>query len=454
MKSQTIHVKLAACAVSAAIPFAHAHAVETSDMVAHEVLVKFKPGARAADLEAAMPGLSIKSRSSNLSLVRLVPSGALLYRSEEARAATLSLVQRLRARPDVEYAQPNYLFSLSHVPNDRHYSKQWHYPMINLPAAWDITRGNSTVKIAILDTGRTYHPELEGKWLPNEFNAYQPWKNATDGSNWRHGTHVAGIAAANSNNNIGGAGVCHNCVLLNAKVNDNNSSRIPLYYAVSGIDWAIANGASVINMSFEFEEPCTPLRMPAMRDAVARAVANNITVVAAAGNGRADRAGSMSVDDFSPASCPGAISVAATDRGGKFLSGFSNGGPNTGVTAPGGGWDPEIHPTFTMTGAGIDCPADGSYYPFDYGAFSTWTSTPASGNVHCYRYLSGTSMSAPHVSGTVGLMLSVNPALTPAQVKWILQSTATPMPLCGPDCGPGLLNASLAVATARDMANP
>jgi serine protease len=423
------------------------------DLVPHEVLVKFRPGARTADARASIPGLQIDSRASRLSLARLAPSGAALYRREEARSATMALVERLRARPDVEYAQPNYLFSLSHTPNDLLYGKQWHYPMIGLPQAWDITRGNAAIRIAILDTGRTYHPELAAKWLPNEYNADRPGYNATDRSTFSHGTHVAGIAAAASNNTTGITGVCQDCALLNVKVTDANN-RIPLAHVISGIDWAIGNGADIINMSFEFGEPCTQLRMPALRDAIAGATAGNIVVIAAAGNAKS------LVDNTSPASCPGAISVAATDRDARRLSSYSNGGAAVGITAPGGGGDLVQSGASTIYGATTgypSCPyADGQVFqPNNYGALSAW-SVLDEGAVpqitHCYRYLSGTSMSAPHVSGTVGLMLSVNSRLTPAQIKSILQLTAKPLPLCGSNCGPGLLDAHAAVVAARDAA--
>ncbi|MFZ5638919.1 MAG: S8 family serine peptidase [Pseudomonadota bacterium] len=428
------------------------------DLIPHEVLVKFRPGARVADAMTAIPGLGIESRTSKLSVARLVPHGAGLYRRDEARAATLSLVDRLRARPDVEYAQPNYLFELSHTPNDSLYPNQWHYPMIRLSEAWDITRGNPAIKIAILDTGRTYHPELAAKWLPNEYNADQPGYNATDRSRFTHGTHVAGIAAAASGNTTGIAGVCQDCALLNVKVSSvvNGRTRIPLSHVIAGIDWAIANDADILNMSFEFGEPCTQLRMPALRDAIARATAANIVAVAAAGNAKS------LVDNTSPASCPGVISVAATDRDAKWLSSYSNGGPAIGITAPGGGGDLLQSGTSTIYGSTTGnprCPtADGQVFlPNAYGALSTWTvldeeSTPQT--THCYRYLSGTSMAAPHVAGTVGLMLTANPALTPPQIASILQRTARPMPLCGPDCGPGLLDAHAAVAAARNLAGP
>ncbi len=443
----------------AQIAFASTPPVDTRgrdlDLVPHEILIKFKPGARAADAAARIPGLAIETRTQTLSLARLAPSGARLYGKEEARAATLDLLDRIRQLPDVAYAQPNYLFALSHTPNDLLYPQQWHYPMVGLPSAWDITRGDASIRIAILDTGRNHHPELAGKWLPNEYNAGQPGYNATDRSRFSHGTHVAGIAAASSGNGTGIAGVCQNCMLLNVKVTDERN-RVPLYNVVAGIDWAIANGADVMNMSFEFAEPCTQLRMPALRDAIARATADGIVVVAAAGNGHSV------VDNTSPASCPGAISVAATDRDAKWLSSYSNGGAAIGITAPGGGGDLVQSGTSTIYGATTghpNCPnADGQVFlPNNYGALSAWSvldenATPQI--THCYRYLSGTSMSAPHVSGTAGLMLAANPSLTPAQIRSILQRTARPMPLCGPDCGPGLLDAHAAVAAARDLASP
>lgn len=429
------------------------------DFVAHEILVKFRPGARSADLSAQIPGLEFRSQSQNLSVARLVPSGAALYRSAETRAATLRLLERIRQRADVLYAQPNYLFELSHTPNDLLYPQQWHYPMVGLPAAWDITRGSSTIRIAILDTGRNYHPELAGKWLPNEYNADQPGYNATDRSTFSHGTHVAGIAAASSNNNTGIAGVCQNCMLLNVKVT-NERNRIPLSNVISGIDWAIANGADIMNMSFEFPEPCTPLRMPALRDAIARATAQDIVVTTAAGNQDAV------VDGTSPASCPGAISVAATDRNGKWLAPYSNRGANVGITAPGGGGAIVFRPdgildreASTAYGDKLGAPScpdtpDTLFNPNEYGAASTWSVLHTVDGVaritHCYRYLSGTSMASPHVAGTVGLMLSVNRSLTPTQIASILQRTAKPLPLCGSDCGPGLLDALAAVAAARD----
>lgn len=429
------------------------------DVVAYEAIVELRPGATITNAMAAIPGLEIKSQSPHFTVVRLVPAGASLLQAPEVLAATMQLVERLRGRKDIESVQPNYRFKLAHTPNDPLYHLQWHYPAINLPQAWDITRGNSSIKIAILDTGKTSHPDLAGKWMPVEFNGQSPGQPANDESNFRHGTHVAAIAAAASNDGFGTAGVCHGCRLLNARIVDSFNSPITEYVA-AGIHWAIDNGARVINMSFEFKMPCTEANMPSLRKALARANASGIVLVAAAGNGGFDVAGvkngtvSLYVDNYSPASCPNVISVGALDRDLQLAS-YSNRGLNIGIMAPGGGWDPNIHPQYTVRGRGIGCPDDpDEFYPFEFGAVSAWTSRPSNGNVNCHRYLTGTSMSAPHVSGTVGLMLSVKPQLNPVDVKAILQRTARRHPYCFHLCGPGMLDAHASVVAARDWTGP
>ena len=429
-------------ALTLCLPAAHAMASPATndaplELVPHEVLVKLRPGTSSRAFLARTPGASLVSRSGQFGVVRLRPSGALLLRREETERATLRLTERMRAHPDVLLSQPNYLFKLAYTPNDPLYAQQWHYPAIQLPSAWDLSRGGG-VKIAIIDTGRTAHPDLAGKWMTTEYNAENPGWPAPDNSNWRHGTHVAGIIGALSNNGIGGSGVCMGCRLLNARAVDTATGMLPSAYVANSIDWAVTNGARVLNMSFEFSKSCSDPNMAVIRDAIARAVSNNVTPVAAAGNYRAN------VNNVTPASCPGTISVAASNRDNQLAT-YSSRGSNIGVTAPGGA---------NFYGAGIQCPSDSSssFNPLDTsGVVSTWTTSPASGNAHCYRHLGGTSMAAPHVSGTIGLMLSVNSSLRPADIRSILRSTATPMPSCGSDCGPGLLNARAAVMRACEL---
>ncbi|AGP38734.1 S8 family serine peptidase [Sorangium cellulosum] len=325
------------------------------------------------------------------------------------------------------------------VPSDPLFSLQWHYPAIRLPEAWELTTGTPNVRIAILDTGRGVHPDLNGKWVPGlEYDAVAQDANASN-TGWAHANHVAGIAGGSTNNAEGGAGVCWGCQLLNVDV--ANGDFPDLLNMPRAVRWAVDNGAQVINLSLgeNLNVPCSDPRYSALRDALAFAASRNVTVVAAAGNLSRDFATTV------PAACPGVISVAAADHNNQLAS-YSNHGAVT-LAAPGGGG---VFTTPNGFGAPIGCPEDylSRFTSDTVGVVSAWTT---SNGTPCYRYLSGTSMAAPHVAGVVGLMLSRNPNLTPAQIRQILQSTAQPMPSCGGNCGAGLLDAAAAVAQAAAL---
>lgn len=413
--------------------------------VPYEAIVKFRASADAKSRATLAETLHIEDLTPETSFVRFTPEPGTNRMAPDPIAETWRLIDELGARDDIEYAHPNWQFELSATPNDPQYAKQWHYPAIQLPAAWDLTTGSSTVRIAILDTGRTSHPDLAGKWLSGvEYDAANQDGNAAgDPSNtWRHGVHVASIAGGSTNNGSNSAGVCQNCQLLNVKVAQGNS--IYLANVMRGIRWAVDNGARVINMSFEANGvPCSNSSMAGMYDAANYAASRNVTMVAAAGN-RGGKAGNTV-----PASCPGVIAVAATDPN-NTLAAYSNRGAVT-LAAPGGAASLVNSQIGTDAyGAGLGCPADPSsaFGASTQGVVANWTT---SSGAHCDRYLSGTSMAAPHVAGVVGLMLSRNPALTPSQIRSILQSTATPLSSCGGMCGAGLLNALSAVQQAAPL---
>ncbi|MEG3792492.1 S8 family serine peptidase [Lysobacter sp. CCNWLW3] len=438
--------------------------------IPYEVLVKFKPGGEKSALAAASADIALERPSQHFWVAKIRRPNAARSDKDAAKAETLALLAELRQRADVEYAQLNYLFEFS---SDPLFADQWHYPLISLSNAWAASgRGNASVRIAVLDSGRSDHPDLSGRFMVDEYNmideynAPAPGQPAKDNGSWRHGTHVAGIVGATVDNNIGGAGVCPGCTLMNVKVGDSDTGIVApgsgddnpnTLWITNSIDWATENGARVINMSFEFPGACTQVSFPVLRAAIRRARDNGVTLVAAAGNG------SGSVDNATPASCPDVISVAAVDPS-SALALYSNRGPNIGITAPGGGGsylydsNGNVLPTSTIYGGMLvrmdvpQCNPDlaSSFNPDirQRGVVSAWTTSPASGNSHCYRYLSGTSMAAPHVSGTVGLMLSVKPNLRPDQVGRILQQSATALLSCGTNCGPGLLNVANSVALA------
>ncbi len=191
--------------------------------VPYKVIVKFKPGTRKSAIASELGDIRLTSRTPQFDVAKM--QSVLPLRSDKrvAKSETLALLAKLRQRSDVEYAQLNYLFDFSLTPSDPLYTQQWHYPLISLPSAWDITVGSSGTRIAILDSGRSGHPDLNSRWSPLEFNGPAPGQPATDNGDWRHGTHVAGIAGAAAYNGIGGTGVCFGCTLMNVKIGDTTT---------------------------------------------------------------------------------------------------------------------------------------------------------------------------------------------------------------------------------------
>ena len=309
------------------------------------LLVKFKPGVYAnamaevhqkagGKFEEIIPGIGVQVVS--------VPYGQ--------GAAKLAAY---RMQKEVKYAEPDNVAQALDVPDDPYYPSQWALAKVQAPQAWDITQGSSSVKIAILDTGIDLdHPDLAGKIVYN--------KNCTTTATFDdvlgHGTHVAGIAAAYTDNGIGVAGLGRNASLMNVKVLSDEGVGFFSWIA-SGIIWATDNGANVINMSLGSKTASSVLE-----DAVNYAWGRGVLVVAAAGN-------SADSVPFYPASYQNCIAVAATNANDNLAS-FSNYGPWVTVAAPG----------------------DSIYSTFNTGGY-TWKS--------------GTSMASPHVAGLAGLLFSV-----------------------------------------------
>jgi subtilisin family serine protease len=342
-------------------------------------------------------------------------------------------------------------------PNDPFFSAQWALTEpgagIDAMRAWALA-GTSPVTVAVLDTGYTSHPDLNAKWLPGydfihdryvsvdgdgrdsdaaddgDFEDYGACGDFYDvrGSSW-HGTHVAGIIAAQTNNGEGIAGVAPNARIVPVRV----LGRCGGYYEdiADGIRWAAgapvkgvptnAMPATVLNLSLGGRGPCGA----DMQDAINTALARGASVVVSAGN-EADDA-----QNYTPANCKGVITVAATNRAGNF-SNYSNSGTTIEIAAPGGESQGFNQIVSTLNAGSVG--ASGSYYqPYQ-----------------------GTSMAAPHVAGTIALMLTRNPNLTPGQVLNILQATArdrvevTDCGGLGLVCAVGRLNAGAAVAAVVD----
>jgi len=412
-----------------------AHAADPPDppspqieFVPGEIIVKFKarvrPQALGTDdqgrLATDLPFLNVLSARHRVTdmdmVVKSLPAEprarAILVRKGLNRIYKLKvdekadLAQAIRAfksSPYVEYAEPNYITCISETPNDPYWGSQWGMTKIEAPAAWDITTGSGSVTIAIVDTGvDLVHPDLSGK-LVSGWDFVNDHDDPQDDHG--HGTHVAGIAAAMTDNGTGVAGLSWDAEIMPIKVL-NDSGKGENKDVAEGIRHAAEHGANIINLSFggpEFSE--------LVEDAVEYAHDLGCVVVAATGN-----------DDPSvnyPARYPEVIAVAATDSSDQRAS-FSNYGPEVDVAAPGVG----IRSTYWWGGS-------------------------------TYGWLNGTSQASPHVAGLAALIWSVNPGLSNTQVESIIKQTADDLGAAGRDnyYGFGRINARRALeATAPSLA--
>ncbi|MHC1775157.1 MAG: S8 family serine peptidase [Lentimicrobium sp.] len=301
----------------------------------------------------------------------------------------------LRQEPELEYVERVPYDRIYYVPNDSLYTLyngpqnwNWHLERIQADLAWDISKGSPEIRVAIVDNAVWVdHPDLAGKIVAQR-DTYYNTNNANppgtgDPAEWSHGTHCAGLAAGMSDNSIGIASVGFNVSIIAVKAAANNNSNS--IYGYAGIQWAADNGADVINMSWGGTG-----YSQTNQNLINTISAMGIVLVGAAGNDNV-------TTPHYPSAYANVISVASTDFD-DVKSDFSNYATSVDVCAPGG-----------------ECAGGPS------GLLSTTFNTATFGN---YDLSSGTSMSAPIVSGLCGLVLSINPQLTPAQVESILESTA------------------------------
>ena len=257
--------------------------------------------------------------------------------------------------------------------NDTDWPAQWGLRRIDLPAAWDRTRGSNGVVVAVLDTGVDGDlPDLRDVVIPG-FNAVSPLAAPTDDNG--HGTSVAGVVAARTNNDQGIAGICWTCSVLSIKVLGADGTGDTALVA-TGIVRAADAGARVISMSLG-----GPADDQTLDAAVAYALGKGAVVVAAAGNNGAST-------PFYPAAIPGVVSVAATDDTDHLYS-WSNFGSWVQVAAPG-------------------C-------------------NPAPSTAGDYVVFCGTSSATPVVAGLLALLLSDQPGADRDAVVAALERTAHPI---------------------------
>lgn len=495
------------------------------------VIVKFKPSGTLARALAAKPaGRRFAQHAAALSQrtgLRLTDGHALNESTQVVFASGMTsaqLAKKLAADSEVEYAEPDVRRRIVSLPNDPLYADgqtgvtpavgQWYLraptatnvSAIDAQTAWDTTTGTSSVVVAVLDTGvRFDHPDLAGKmyagydfiadpatandgtgrdgdasdpgdWLTDAevntpggpFYGGSP-TNCTDfnsstgryvavASSW-HGTQVAGLIGAATHNGTGMASVGRNVMVLPVRVlgkcgGYDSDIQAGMLWAAGLLNSPVANPhpAKVINLSLGSSGTCTAN----YQSVISQLTAAGVTVVASAGNEEG-----LAVD--APANCPGVIGVTGVRHIGTKV-GFANVGSEVAISAPAGNCVSQSgacqYPMLTTINAGTTVPDANTYSDgFDYSV--------------------GTSFSAPLVAATAALMLSVDPQLTPAQIKSTLMSTARPFPTSGADpsvqachapngvpqdecycpndgslCGAGLLDANRAVLAVASASAP
>lgn len=402
--------------------------------VPNQVLVKFKSGTRLQNvvgnkprtnrvsLNQVLDRASVKSVSpvfkgaispkSGMTLeienhLYSAPDLSQIYKLEiKAGGNVHATVDQLRANPNVEYAEPNYIVSTADIPNDPSYNSQWALPAIHAPEAWDIQKGNAGTVIAIVDTGvKLNHPDLASKiWtnpgeLPNngiddDNNGYVDDVNGYDWANLDnnpqddngHGTHVAGIAAAATNNGVGIAGVCWNCRVMPLKVLQSNGSGSYSDLAAA-IYYASNKGAKVINMSLGGYADSS-----VVRDALITSYPNSVLVAASGNDGKClEPPTDFCRGTFFPAAYSFVIGVQALAQDGSLAT-FSNYDGNG--------------PTTSSYSAG---------YNYELGA--PGVNIYSTNLDDSYTSLSGTSMAAPFVSGAAALVIAQNPSWSKDKVR-------------------------------------
>ncbi len=366
-----------------------------------DILVKFKsevtPDSRR-ELYRQM-GTSLRSRIDQLDIEDVqIPTG----RVEE-------LVAKFRADPRVEYAEPNYIAQALIETNDPYLlPNQWNIYKIQAAgtgdSAWNHSTSSAAIKIAVIDTGIDQnHEDISSKVVDSHNCTSSPTLDDLYG----HGTHVAGIAAASTNNSIGVAGVGYTASLINAKALGDNGSG---YYSwiADCITWAANNGAKVINMSLG-----APRKSRALEDAVNYAWNHGVVLVAAAGN-------SGNSSPTYPAYYTNVIAVAATDNN-------------------------DAKPSWSSYGRWVDVAAPG---------VNVWSTFPNHSNVlgkTNYGYGSGTSMATPHVAGLSALIWTSPYNSTNTQVRRQIEGTADKIRGTGSYWTFGRINALRAVSVSAPV---
>ena len=362
--------------------------------VQDELVVRFKSSTSSKRIDECFQGIDIQVQSEieelHILVLRLI-SGDIA-----------SSFYHVLDCAGVLYVEPNFLLQAADtIPNDPNWGIQYGLANIRAPQGWDLATGSAAVTIAVVDTGVDYaHPDLAGKLVAG-YDFVNNDDNPQDDNG--HGTHVAGIAAASSNNGAGIAGVSWGARIMPVKVLRASGGGT---YAttVEGVIWAVDHGAQVINLSLGGTGPSSSLE-----DAINYARSKGVVVVAAAGN----TAGNFVLY---PARYPNVIAVARTNSANNWEA--SSYGPEIDLSAPG----------------------------------TLIYSTVIGG----YDYKSGSSMSTGFVSGLAAILMGIPGNASPDVIESQMESTALDIEFAGWDeyTGAGLIQMDAAIQQALQPSNP
>lgn len=324
-------------------------------------MIRFKPGVDETHQKAILDALRVK-------IIDKIPQINVLMMSAPLRF--LPDVERVLTQYNciIDFIERDDIIPCSLIPNDQYYSTEWHLQRIRAPEAWDITTGSSNVTVAVLDSGvDSSHPDLAGK-LVQGYNFYNDNYDTSDV--YGHGTKVAGVVAAATNNSIGVASVGWGVTIMPIRVTDSSGYAL-LSLLTRGLIYAADRGAKVAVISFQIYGGNS------LMSAAKYFFEKGGLVFAAGGN---------SGSHVNDADNPFIVSVSATTSTDSIAS-FSTYGPFIDISAPG------VSIYTTIRGGG-------------------------------YGTVSGTSFAAPIVAGVAALMFSVNPCLAPSDVEAILEATS------------------------------
>lgn len=383
-------------------------------------------------LTESLPGGMLVRRDSELETIHELYGFTRTYIVRVPPGTNLdSMIKKLKEDPNVENAEVDYFATMSVVPNDAYYPKQWGLQRIKSEEAWELEKGSQDVIIAFVDTGVDQsHPDLVDKLVPGydmvdltdvepfegciwEGDIYTRDNNPEDENG--HGTHCAGIAAASTNTGFGVAGVAWNCKIMPVRVlaNIGCTTAEGTYVTgagtftdvADGIIWAADHGAHVVSMSLGGLVPNNVPPPSVLKAAIDYANSRGCVLVAAMGNE------GVNPEDYNyyayPAAHPQVLAVGAVGRNNRRVD-FSNYGDYKHVMAPGVG----ILSTFILSD---------------------------------YAEADGTSMATPFVSGLAALIKSANPHLNPEEIVETIRQTAESQSEYNIEYGYGVVDARSAI---------